>query len=125
MRLLVLAACAAAIGCGSDGYGSGGGAPAPAPAQCTAATATAVTGPIALVGTSFVPSCAVVSAGTAVTFTNGEAMLHSVTSDAGSADFDSGTLGQGDSFTMTFPTARTVLAHCNFHPTMRLTLFVE
>jgi plastocyanin len=125
MRLLVLAACAAAwVGCGSDG-GYGSGDPAPAPAACSAATATAVTGPITLVGLAFVPSCGKVAAGTEVTFTNGEAELHTVTSDAGAADFDSGTLTVGDSFTTTFPAARTVQAHCGFHPTMRLTLFVE
>jgi plastocyanin len=125
MRTLVVAGCAAALfGCGSDGYG-GSGSPGPAPAQCTAATATAVTGAIVLAGMSFTPSCAKVAAGTPVTFTNGEADLHTATSDAGPSDFDSGTLTQGQSFTITFPAARTVQAYCTFHPTMRITLFVE
>jgi plastocyanin len=124
MRLLVLAAAGAALACGDSGYDSG--APAPAPAACTAATATAVSGPIQLVaGNRFVPSCARVAVGSDVTFTNVDAtpMLHTVTADSG--QFDSGNLALNQSFAFTFASAGTVGIHCELHPGMRMTLFVE
>jgi plastocyanin len=121
------AAVAAALGCGSD-YGGGGsmGYGAPAPAQCTAANATAVTGAIGIAGMAFVPACAKVAAGTSVTFTNGDAIAHTVTTDPGQAEsFDSGSLAPGAQFTHTFATAGTVRIHCTIHPNIRLTLFVQ
>lgn len=122
MRTLVLAfASAAAIGCGSSmGYGSGSAA---APQQCSAATATAVNGTVELVGTEFVPACGKVAAGTAVTFTNDDSMLHTVTDDGGA--FDSGNLAQGAKFTHTFTAAGTARIHCTLHAGMRMTLFVQ
>ena len=121
------AAAAAVLGCGSD-YGGGGSSDygAPAPAQCTPAYATAVTGAIGISGMAFVPACAKVAAGTAVTFTNGDATAHTVTTDAGQAEsFDSGSLAPGAQFTHTFTTAGTVHIHCSIHPEIRLTLFVQ
>jgi plastocyanin len=122
---VAVAGVVAGAGCGSStGYGSGAGAPAPA--ACTAANATAVTGAIEIVGMDFIPSCAKVAAGTAVTFTNNDSIAHTVTSDAGQPEtFDSGPLAQGAKFQHTFATAETEHIHCTIHPTMRLTVIVQ
>lgn len=115
-------AVAAGLGCGSSGYGGSSAAAA----QCTAATATAVSRSIELSGMAFVPACAKVAAGTAVTFTNDDAVAHTVTADAGQAEsFDSGALAQGAQFAHTFATAGTVRIHCSIHPEMHLTVIVQ
>ncbi len=119
-RVVAAVATVVAAGCGT-GYG---GAAAPPP--CTLAGATAVGSAIALSGMEFVPSCAKVAAGTAVTFTNDDSFAHTVTSDAGQADvFDSGTLAPAGQFAHTFATAGTEHVHCNIHPNMHLTVFVQ
>jgi plastocyanin len=112
---------AAALGCGSGGgYGSGG---APAPAQCTAATATALTsGTVSLAGMSFSPACAKVAAGTAVTFTDDDAVAHTVTADSGAFDH---LLQPSQQVTIAFSTAGTVGIHCTIHAGMRMTLLVQ
>lgn len=125
MRVLIsAAACAAALACGgSDGYGDG--AAAPPPSACTAATATATTS-ISLSGNQFVPACARVSPGGTATFTNEDAELHTVTTDAGQPEqFDSGDLSPGAQFAHVFGSAGTVRLHCNRHPGMNGTVVVE
>jgi plastocyanin len=99
---------------------------APSPVACTAASATAVSRSIELAGMAFVPACAKVAAGTAVTFTNNDSVAHTVTSDTGQSDmFDSGPLAQGAQFNHTFTSAGTELIHCNIHPFMHLTVIVQ
>ena len=108
----------AVAGCGS----MGGSAAAP----CSAAIATPVTGAIEIAGMAFVPACAKVAAGTAITFTNNDGVQHTVTSDAGQPEtFDSGLLNQGAQFVHTFATAETERIHCNVHPEMHLTVIVQ
>ncbi len=118
----------AAAGCGSAssyGGGSGGGGNPPA---CSASSATATTS-VSLSGTSFVPSCIKVTAGSSITFTNTDtATIHTVTTDASQPmTFDSGNLGGGQRFSQTFPSAGTVDVHCNYHVAMgmRATLIVQ
>jgi plastocyanin len=125
MRWLV-GALAAALGCGSSmgGYG-GSGSAAPPPVACTAANATA-TSSIEIAGMEFIPACAKVAAGTAVTFTNNDSIAHTVTSDAGQAEtFDSGALAQGAKFTHTFASAETEAIHCSIHSTMHVTVIAQ
>lgn len=110
----------ALAGCGSMDSG------ASAAAQCSAANATAVSGAIQIAGMAFVPACARVAPGTAITFTNDDADQHTVTSDAGQADtFDSGPLNQGAQFVHTFASAGTEHIHCTIHPTMHLSVVVQ
>jgi plastocyanin len=125
--LCVAAAGAVALGCGGDyGGDSGYAAPAPAPSACTAATATSVTSIALSPGNQFVPACARVPAGVAVTFTNGDGMLHTVTTDAGQPEqFDSGNLSPGATFPHSFAAAGTVQVHCSIHPEMRATIIVQ
>lgn len=107
--------------------GCGAGAPMASAPPCTAASAAAVASAIEIVGTSFVPACAKVAAGTTVTFTNDDGSSpHTVTTDAGQADaFDSGLIIPSAQFVHTFATASTEQIHCNVHPSMHLTVFVQ
>ncbi len=122
MRAPRIAAWAAALlaGCGS------GATMASAP-PCTPASAAAVASAIEIVGTAFIPGCARVAAGTAVTFTNDDgSSAHTVTTDDGQVDaFDSGVLIPSAQFVHTFATASTEQIHCNIHPSMHLTVFVQ
>ena len=125
VRWLVGASLVAALGCGSSMTGYGGGSAAPPPAACTAANATA-TSSIEIAGMEFIPACAKVAAGTTVTFTNNDAIAHTVTSDAGQPEtFDSGALAQGSKFTHAFGSAETEAMHCTVHPTMHVTVIAQ
>ena len=63
-----------------------------------------------------------VAVGTTVTVSNTDGTPHTWTADA--AGFDSGSLGQNDSFEFTFTEAGEFTYHCNFHPSMTGTIVV-
>lgn len=63
-----------------------------------------------------------IKAGGTVTWTNAEAMPHTVTADNGS--FDSVQLGAGDTFSHTFAEPGTYAYYCKLHPMMRATVVV-
>jgi plastocyanin len=63
-----------------------------------------------------------VAVGTTVTVTNNDSASHTWTADDGT--FDSGGLGQGDSFEFTFTEPGTYTYHCNIHPAMTGTIVV-
>jgi len=72
---------------------------------------------------AFTPSPVTVTAGSTVTWTNNQSgVAHTVTADDGS--FDSGRLGTGQTFSMTFSAAGTVAYHCSIHPFMHGTITV-
>ncbi len=126
MRAILVVFAAAAAACGSaSSYGSGSGG---TPPSCSASTATATTS-VSLSGTSFVPSCIKVTAGSTITFTNTDtSTIHTVTTDAGQPmTFDSGNINGGQHFSQAFPTAETVNVHCTYHSSMgmRATIIVE
>ncbi len=64
-----------------------------------------------------------VAAGTTVTWTNEDAMLHTVTDVDGG--FDSGFFGEGESWSMTFDTPGEFEYFCLPHPWMRARIIVE
>ena len=69
----------------------------------------------------FDPAEIEVSVGTTVTWTNGDAMTHTVTSgadDAGDGTFDSGDIAAGESFSFVFEEAGEFRYFCDIHPTM-------
>ena len=74
------------------------------------------TNEVLIQGMAFSPSTITVSTNTTVTWTNKDAIGHTVTSDSGL--FDSGTVATNGSFTYTFATAGTFTYHCKIHPTM-------
>jgi len=74
-------------------------------------------------GFSFKPENISISAGTTVTWTNEDAVIHTVTSD--DELFDSGNLSKGDTFEYTFNQTGTFGYHCIPHPYMTGEVIVE
>ena len=101
--LLVLALAAALTGCGGD---DAGGAPAA----------------VAVRGFLFQPSPLEITAGTTVTWTNEDDILHTATSGAPDATtdvFDGRMDGRGTSFSFTFGEPGTYAYFCSRHESMR------
>lgn len=69
------------------------------------------------------PSEATVSAGSEVTFTNTDSAAHTATADDDS--FDTGSLDQDASGSITVEEAGTYSYFCEFHPTMKGSITVE
>jgi len=92
------------------------------------ATATDASAPDAVVTmeqSRFAPDSLDVAPGTAVTFENLDPYAHTVTSAEGSTvAFDSGQLGEGETYVQTFAEAGTYGYFCEIHPTMRAEVVV-
>jgi plastocyanin len=71
----------------------------------------------------YLPEPFVVQRGTTVTWTNEDRTPHTATATDGA--FDSGYLGQGDSYSLTFDSPGTFAYFCAYHPRMRATITVE
>jgi amicyanin len=84
---------------------------------------------VSISGMAFSPATLTVAAGTTVTWTNNDAVAHTVTSDTGL--FDSGAItatggyGGGGSYSYTFSTAGTYNYHCTVHPMMTGKIVVQ
>ena len=74
-------------------------------------------------GMAFDPSTITITTGTTITWTNNDAIGHSVTSDTGI--FDSGIINASGTFSYTFDTAGTFTYHCKVHPTMTASVVVK
>jgi plastocyanin len=74
-------------------------------------------------GMAFDPSTITITTGTTITWTNKDAIGHSVTSDNGV--FDSGIINATGTFSYTFDTAGTFTYHCKVHPTMTASVVVK
>lgn len=74
-------------------------------------------------GMAFDPSTITVTTGTTITWTNKDAIGHSVTSDSGV--FDSGILNSTETFSYTFNTAGTFAYHCKVHSSMTASVIVK
>jgi plastocyanin len=77
---------------------------------------------VAIVDMSFQPAEVSVAAGDTVRWTNMQSMAHTVTADDGS--FDSGLLGENQSFSHTFSQPGTFGYHCSIHAFMTGTVDV-
>jgi amicyanin len=64
-----------------------------------------------------------VKAGTTVTWTNGDQMIHNVAADDGS--FTSPDMKYGDTYSHTFTTTGTYAYHCAYHSGMKGTIIVN
>ncbi len=73
---------------------------------------------------SFSPTSATVKAGTTVTWTNNDAVPHTITSDPDGSLFKSSTLNPGETFQFTFSTAGSFAYHCSIHTSMQGTVVV-
>lgn len=120
---LVLASCG---GSSSDGAGSDGGDRATTTASSTDATEPAAepvaTDEVAISGFAFDPPVITVKAGTAVTWTNDDTTIHTVTGDDN--DLNAGTLGPSQSGEFTFEEPGTYAYHCDIHTSMTGTVIV-
>lgn len=108
---LTLAACA----------GTSPSQPAGSPAPAAGSTA------VTIKGFAFSPATLTVAKGTKVTFTNGDAVAHTVTSGTnGTTDgkFDQ-QVAAGKDATITFDTAGTFEYFCRIHPSMKATITVR
>ena len=78
---------------------------------------------VAISGSSFSPANLTVAVGDTVTWTNSDQISHTATADGGS--FDTGSLSNTESGTVTFSTAGSFPYHCSIHPNMTGTITVE
>lgn len=74
-------------------------------------------------GMAFNPATITVAANTTITWTNKDAVAHTVTSDTGL--FDSGTILTNGTYSYTFSTAGTYPYHCTSHSSMTATVKVS
>src|SRR6478735_5759681 len=111
--LLLLMTPVVIISCGkSNGYSSGTNNPPPT-----------ATNAVSIMGMAYSPATLTVTAGATVTWTNNDAMAHTVTADDNS--FDSGTINPGGKYSKVFATAGTIAYHCTIHPTMKASIVVK
>ncbi len=75
-------------------------------------------------GFAFNPAAITVSKGTTVTWTHNDGAPHTVTTTSAPADFDSGTMNKGNTFSQTFDTAGTYEYFCSIHPNMKAKIIV-
>ncbi len=91
-------------------------------AKVIVTSATVSSASVSIENMSFVPATITVKAGTIITWTNNDAVAHTVTSDSNL--FDSGAINapglytSGGSFSYTFATAGTYPYHCTYHSGM-------
>ena len=71
----------------------------------------------------FSPSTITVSLNTTVTWTNKDGIAHTVTSDSGL--FDSGSIGDGQTYSHTFTSVGTYSYKCSYHSSMTGTVIVN
>jgi len=76
-----------------------------------------------ITGFAFSPETLTISVGDTVIWTNKDSTTHTATADGG--EFDSGNLGNGDTFSYTFTTAGTFTYYCKIHTSMTATIIVE
>lgn len=116
--VLVVATVAAALLVGGGGPDSGATA---------AGGGSEATDTVTIADFAFIPPDAEVQVGTELTWTNEDSTPHTATSgDSPSADgtFDTGSLEQGDTGTVTFDEPGTFEYFCTFHATMTATVTV-
>ena len=77
---------------------------------------------VSIAGMAF-PATTTVKVGSRVTWTNNDAMAHTVTSDDATS-FKSGTIDLGKTFSYTANTVGSFGYHCDFHSNMKATLVV-
>jgi LPXTG-motif cell wall-anchored protein len=88
-----------------------------------AAAGVALAADVTIQNFQFQPASVTVTEGDSVTWTNQDAAPHTATADDGS--FDTGTLNQGDSGSLTFDNVGSFAYHCSFHPSMTGTVVVQ
>ncbi len=127
LSITIAVGALALAGCGSSSSSSSSSStPAAAPAATTAAPAAAApaaaaANAVTIKDFKFGPDAATVKVGDKITWTNQDSAPHTATASGG---FDTGTLTQGKSKTITFTKAGTFPYVCTFHPYMKGTITV-
>ena len=122
--LLAMAATAMLIaGCGGGGGDSGGATANPSNSSSSSAPSGSSTG-VTISDFKFTPNPLTVKPGAGVTVTNDDSASHTVTADDGQS-FDTGTLGQGSSKTISVSKPGTYPYHCSIHAFMHGKLIVK
>ena len=98
---------------GSSGYGSNN----------TTGGTTSSGNTVSMYNMQFGTGSLTVKAGTTVTWTNGDNMIHDVIAD--DASFKSADMKYGDTYTHTFDTKGTFAYHCSYHSGMKGTVVVN
>jgi len=78
---------------------------------------------VMIAGFAFSPATVTIQVGDSVTWTNDDSTAHTAT--AGGGAFDTGSLGNGESATVTFDTAGTFAYVCSIHPQMTGSVVAE
>ena len=78
---------------------------------------------VTIAGFAFDPATVTIQVGDTVTWTNQDSAAHTAT--AGDGSFDTGSIANGGSQTVTFDTAGTYAYICSFHPQMTGSVVVE
>jgi plastocyanin len=120
-RILTTAVVIAALGASLAACGGSGDNSAPAAAQAPAADGTTK---VSVQDNTFKPGTIKVKSGDTVTFTNDGAVAHTVTATDG-ADFDSGTLAPGKTFSFVAAGHGKISYVCTIHPGMQGTIEVD
>jgi len=120
---LTLLLAALAGGCGSS---TGSSDTAAKPAASAPAPAKIAAGPVTIDIKDFkyAPPAVTVKAGAKVTWVNKDSAPHTATTKTGPAEFDTGTLKQSDTKTVTLSKAGRYAYYCAFHPFMKGTVTV-
>jgi plastocyanin len=105
-------------GGGSTGGGSTGGSTG----ASTGGASLPTTGSVAITGNRFTPGTITIAVGGTITWTNNDAVPHTVTADDGS--FDSGLMRRGGTWSKTFTAPGTYTYFCSLHPEMTATVVV-
>jgi len=122
---LLLAACG--DDSGDDGSSGGGSAGSDTPSNDYGGGGSDTGGDcstdVCMQDIAFAPDSVTVSAGDTVEWTNLDSTTHTVTADDDA--FDSGDLGDGDTFEFTFDEAGEYTYHCSIHSSMTGTVVVQ
>lgn len=130
-RTAAIAACLAATaafgaGCGSSSKkdSSTGAAPASTTAGASGGTTTAGGPNVSMKDIKFNPQDVTVKVGQTITWKNNDPVAHTVTAKSG-ADFDSGTVNPGGTYTFTAKKAGKIDYVCTIHPNQTGTITVS
>ncbi len=129
--VVVAALALLAVACGGSDSGSSSAAPsttAPSPSTSESGGAGGGGGAprVEMQRSRFMPEEVVISVGETVEFVNLDPFAHTVTSEESSAEqFDSGNLGEGETFTYRFDQPGTFPFFCRIHPTMQARVVVR
>ena len=83
------------------------------------------TNTVAIRNFAFSPAAIKITAGTKVTWTNFDVVVHTVTSQSGPTSFNSGTIANNGTFSYTFNKPGVYKYYCAIHPYMKGEVYVK